>query len=58
VERHGDLVRLAVAGPPDLVVDITPDAIADLQLATGESVWLSVKATDLTVYKASADDEA
>jgi molybdate transport system ATP-binding protein len=54
VERHGDLVRLAVAGPPDLVVDVTPAAMADLQLAARESVWLSVKATDLTVYQASA----
>ena len=53
VEQHGDLVRLFVTGPPDTVVDVTTSAIADLQLGVGERVWLSVKATDLTVYDAS-----
>jgi molybdate transport system ATP-binding protein len=52
VERHGDLVRLAVTGPPDLVVDVTPQALAELELAVAEPVWLAIKATDLTVYEA------
>jgi molybdate transport system ATP-binding protein len=52
VERHGDLVRLAVTGPPDLVVDVTTQALAELELAVGEQVWVAVKATDLTVYEA------
>jgi molybdate transport system ATP-binding protein len=50
VEQHGDLVRLFVAGPPDVVVDVTTAAMAELRLGVDERVWLSVKATDLTVY--------
>lgn len=52
VEQHGDLVRLAVSGPPDAVVDVTPAAIAELDLGVGQQVWLSVKATALDVYAA------
>ena len=52
VEQHGDLVRLFVTGPPDVVVDVTTGAMAELALAVAERVWLSVKATDLTVYGA------
>jgi molybdate transport system ATP-binding protein len=54
VEQHGDLVRLFVTGPPDVIVDVTTAAMADLQLSLAEPVWLSVKATDLTVYDAGA----
>jgi molybdate transport system ATP-binding protein len=52
VEQHGDLVRLFVAGPPDVIVDVTTEAMADLRLGVAEAVWLSIKATDLTVYDA------
>jgi molybdate transport system ATP-binding protein len=52
VEQHGDLVRLFVTGPPDVIVDVTAAAMADLRLGVGDRVWLSVKATDLTVYDA------
>jgi molybdate transport system ATP-binding protein len=52
VEQHGDLVRLFVSGPPDVAVDVTTAAMAELQLGVDEHVWLSVKATDLTVYDA------
>jgi molybdate transport system ATP-binding protein len=52
VDQHGDLVRLFVNGPPDVVVDVTTAAMAELQLGVDERVWLSVKATDLTVYDA------
>ena len=30
IEQHGDLVRLALSGPPDTIADITPSAVADL----------------------------
>ena len=53
VELHGDLVRLFVNGPPDVAVDVTTAAMAELQLSVDEHVWLSVKATDLTVYDES-----
>jgi molybdate transport system ATP-binding protein len=45
-----DRVRLDLDGQPSAVVDVTPAAIADLSLAAGVEVWLSVKATDLEVY--------
>jgi hypothetical protein len=43
-----------VTGPPDVVVDVTTAAMADLRLGVAERVWLSVKATDLTVYDAGS----
>jgi molybdate transport system ATP-binding protein len=50
VEAVGDRVRVAVGGRPDVLADVTPDAVADLDLAAGAEVWVSVKATELTVY--------
>jgi molybdate transport system ATP-binding protein len=50
-DLHGR-VRLDVVGPPDLAVDVTAAAVADLQLRPGSAVWLSLKATDLEVYPA------
>ncbi len=48
-----DRVRIEVDGPPYALVDVTPAAVADLQLRAGAPVWLSVKATDLEVYERS-----
>jgi molybdate transport system ATP-binding protein len=45
-----DRVRLDLDGQPSALVDITPAAVADLSLAPGSQVWLTVKATDLEVY--------
>jgi molybdate transport system ATP-binding protein len=45
-----DRVRVAVDGAPDAVVDITPAALADLKLQTGQQVWLTAKATEVTAY--------
>jgi molybdate transport system ATP-binding protein len=50
VEAVGDRVRVAVGGRPDVLADVTPDAVADLDLAAGAEIWVSVKATELTVY--------
>ncbi|MFN2540000.1 MAG: TOBE domain-containing protein, partial [Mycobacteriales bacterium] len=50
LEQLGDRVRLAVTGPPDLLVDVTPAAVAELRLGPGDGVWLSIKATDLEAY--------
>jgi molybdate transport system ATP-binding protein len=46
----GDHVRVRLAGPVDLVADVTPAAVADLGLVEGGSVWASVKATEVTAY--------
>jgi molybdate transport system ATP-binding protein len=52
VEPIGDRVRVAVRGAPTVTADVTPGAVADLGLAQGREVWLSVKATELEVYPA------
>ena len=49
LEPHGDLVRVRAG---DLSADITPQAVADLALAPGDSVWLTVKATEVDLYPA------
>jgi molybdate transport system ATP-binding protein len=52
LEAVGDRVRIALTGSPDVLADLTPDAVADLDLAAGARVWVSVKASELTVYPA------
>ncbi len=52
LEAVGDRVRVALAGPVPLVAEITPAAVADLGLAPGDTVWATVKATELEVYEA------
>jgi len=49
---HGDVVRLEVAGPVPLLADVTPAAVAELDLAPAAPVWVSVKATEVKVYPA------
>ncbi len=48
----GDRVRLGVDGAPPAAVDLTAATLAELALAPGQEVWLSAKATDVTVYPA------
>jgi molybdate transport system ATP-binding protein len=52
LEAVGDRVRVALAGPVPLVAEITPAAVADLGLTPGDTVWATVKATELEVYEA------
>jgi molybdate transport system ATP-binding protein len=47
---HGDAVRLLVGGEQDLIADVTPAATAELGLAPGREVWLSVKETAVETY--------
>ncbi|WP_411574416.1 ABC transporter permease [Streptomyces fradiae] len=50
---HGARLRVLVAGgagaPAEVVAEVTPAAAADLGLAEGAGVWVSVKATEITV---------
>jgi molybdate transport system ATP-binding protein len=48
----GDRIRLEVAAPHSVLVDLTATAVAELRLLPGTAVWLSAKATDLVVYPA------
>jgi molybdate transport system ATP-binding protein len=56
---HGDAVRLLVRtadeAERDLLADVTPAATAELGLAPGQEVWLSVKATAMRHYDATSD---
>ncbi|WP_405087790.1 ABC transporter ATP-binding protein [Microbispora sp. NBC_01389] len=52
IERHGDNVRVHLDGPVSAFADITPAALADLDLSPGEQVWASVKATETHAYPA------
>jgi molybdate transport system ATP-binding protein len=50
IELLTDRARLAVEGRPSALVDITPAAVADLRLTTGQQIWLSAKATEVVAY--------
>ncbi len=52
---HGDALRLVVrtgsgGHARDLIADVTPGAAAELGLAPGRAVWLSVKETSVNAY--------
>ncbi|GAA5059450.1 molybdate transport system ATP-binding protein [Thermocatellispora tengchongensis] len=52
IERHGDNVRVHLEGPITAVADITPAAVAELDLAPGREVWASLKAAETHAYPA------
>jgi molybdate transport system ATP-binding protein len=54
---HGDAVRLLVSGQHELLADVTPAAVAELALAPGREVWLSVKETAVSSYGAEPEDD-
>ena len=45
----GSRVRIRCGGRPDVVAEVTTDAVADLGLAEGVEAWASAKATEVTV---------
>lgn len=47
VEPLGDTVRVALGAPVPIAVDVTPDAVTSLGLATGVDIWAAVKATEI-----------
>ncbi len=52
LDLEGERVRVRVAGPIPLVAEVTPSAVRDLHLESGADVWVSVKATEISVYRA------
>ena len=52
VAPHGDSVRIQIEAPLPLLADITPHALATLDLRPGEPIWASVKATEVNIYAA------
>jgi len=47
VDATGERVRVEVESEPPVIAEITPAALADLRLASGDEVWVSIKATDV-----------
>jgi molybdate transport system ATP-binding protein len=56
LEPHGEGVRVEIGDVPDrssrILAEITPSAVADLELRPGSEVWAAVKASDIEVYSA------
>ncbi len=52
VDAQHDQVRVTLAGPPPLTAAITPAAVAELDVAPGQRIWASLKATDIAVHPA------
>ena len=48
----GDRVRVQVSGSPSIVAEVTPAAVVELRLRDSGRVWVSVKATEIDVYRA------
>jgi molybdate transport system ATP-binding protein len=53
LQRHGDNLRVQLAGPVGVVADVTPAAAAHLKLAPGQQVWAAVKAAETRAYPAT-----
>ncbi|GDY32031.1 ABC transporter ATP-binding protein [Gandjariella thermophila] len=52
VEQHAHTVRVRLAGTPDVLADVTPAAVAELDLTEGNALWAAVKATETHTYPA------
>jgi molybdate transport system ATP-binding protein len=50
VDQHHDRARVRLGGALTLVAEITPAAVAELDVREGERLWASVKATDVELY--------
>jgi molybdate transport system ATP-binding protein len=54
LEPHGEGVRVEIGEVPDrsssILAEITPSAVADLDLRAGSEIWAAVKASDIEVY--------
>jgi molybdate transport system ATP-binding protein len=52
IEHYGDRVRLQTGNPIPLTAEITPDALHALDIAEDSVVWISIKATEISVETA------
>jgi molybdopterin-binding protein len=56
-KKHGVVIERLKTGKgrwvrdPEVIAELTPAAVADLGLQVGPTVWLSVKATDVSAYR-------
>lgn len=49
-QHEHDSVRVTVNGTVPVIAEITPAALADLQLHPGDEVWVAIKATEITAH--------
>ncbi len=52
LDLEGERVRVRLGGQVPLVAEVTPSAVRDLHLDRDADVWVAVKATEITVYRA------
>jgi molybdate transport system ATP-binding protein len=52
VESESGRVRVRVEGAIPVVAEVTPAAVAELSLIEGDQIWVSIKATEVSVYPA------
>jgi molybdate transport system ATP-binding protein len=52
LDLEGERVRVRLGGPVPLVAEVTPSAVRELHLDSGTRVWVAVKATEISVYRA------
>ena len=52
LDLEGERVRVRVGGAIPIVAEVTAAAVAELELANGGEVWVSVKAAEVEVYPA------
>jgi molybdate transport system ATP-binding protein len=52
IDLEGDRVRVRIGGPVPIVAEVTPAAVQNLRLGDGGPVWVSVKATEISVFAA------
>lgn len=50
LDLQGDRARITVDGPLPVVAEVTAAAVAELHLADGGPLWVSIKATEVVVY--------
>ncbi|MGX1804352.1 ABC transporter ATP-binding protein [Nocardia sp. NPDC055321] len=52
LEQHANITRVRLGGTPPVLADITPAAVAELDLHPGRPLWAAVKATEIHTYPA------
>ena len=52
LDLQGERVRVRLSGTVPLVAEVTPSAVRELHLDAGAEVWVAVKATEISVYRA------
>ncbi len=52
LDLQGERVRVRLSGTVPLVAEVTPSAVRELHLDAGSEVWVAVKATEISVYRA------